>query len=78
MKANTEISLRRDRRMPALGLGTWQLTDDTAGTVSEALEQGYRLRNTSGDYGTQAGIGEAVARSGRHGVDLFIGTPAPV
>jgi 2,5-diketo-D-gluconate reductase A len=46
--------------MPVLGLGTWQLTDDTAGTVEEALRLGYRMIDTSGDYGTQPGIGDAM------------------
>jgi 2,5-diketo-D-gluconate reductase A len=49
--------------MPVLGLGTWQLTDDTAGTVEEALRLGYRMIDTSGDYGTQPGVGEAMRRS---------------
>jgi diketogulonate reductase-like aldo/keto reductase len=46
--------------MPVIGLGTWLLTDDTAGTVEEALRLGYRMIDTSGDYGTQPGIGEAL------------------
>jgi 2,5-diketo-D-gluconate reductase A len=50
--------------MPVLGLGTWQLTDDTAGTVAYALELGYPMIDTSRDYGTQSGIGEAVRRTG--------------
>jgi 2,5-diketo-D-gluconate reductase A len=49
--------------MPVLGLGTWQLTNDTAGTVEEALRLGYRMIDTSGDYGTQPGIGEAMRRT---------------
>jgi 2,5-diketo-D-gluconate reductase A len=57
------ISLRSGRAMPVLGLGTWQLTKDTAGTVVEALRLGYRLIDTSGDYGTQPAIGEAIQAS---------------
>jgi 2,5-diketo-D-gluconate reductase A len=49
--------------MPILGLGTWQLTNDTADTVAFALELGYRLIDTSSDYGTQPGIGEAIKRT---------------
>lgn len=49
-----------------LGLGTWQLTRDTPGTVAEALGLGYRLIDTSGDYGTQPGIGEALRRTELH------------
>jgi hypothetical protein len=46
-----------------LGLGTWQLTKDTAGTVEAALRLGYRMIDTAEDYGTQPGIGEAIKRN---------------
>jgi 2,5-diketo-D-gluconate reductase A len=62
--ANSETVLHTGNRMPVLGLGTWQLTDDTPGTVENALRLGYRLIDTSGDYGTQPGIGEGIRRSG--------------
>jgi 2,5-diketo-D-gluconate reductase A len=60
----SDVELRTGRLMPCMGLGTWQLTHDTAGTVAAALELGYRLIDTSGDYGTQAGIGEAIRGRG--------------
>ena len=50
--------------MPAFGLGTWLLGPDAAGTVAYALELGYRLIDTSSDYGSQPGIGKAIAASG--------------
>ena len=59
MNMNT-VTLHGGREMPVLGLGTWQLRNDTRGTVEEALRLGYRLIDTSGDYGTQRGIGEAL------------------
>lgn len=43
-----------------MGLGTWKLTDNTAETISSALNLGYRMIDTSGDYGTQPGIGEGI------------------
>ncbi|MGH8167719.1 MAG: aldo/keto reductase [Woeseiaceae bacterium] len=58
------IPLYTGRRIPVLGLGTWQLTDDTAATVARALELGYPMIDTSGDYGTQPGIGEAIRQAG--------------
>lgn len=48
-----------------LGLGTWELTDDAVGTVARALELGYRMVDTACDYGSQSGIGQAIARSGK-------------
>jgi diketogulonate reductase-like aldo/keto reductase len=64
MDAASTIALRTGNRMPVMGLGTWQLTRDTAGTVTTALQLGYRLIDTSDDYGTQPGVGEAIKRSG--------------
>ena len=63
MTNHSNVELRTGRSMPVLGLGTWQLNDDTAGTVEEALRLGYRMIDTSGDYGTQPGIGEAMRRT---------------
>lgn len=63
MTIDTTVRLHTGRTMPALGLGTWLLNDDTAGTVEEALRLGYRLIDTSGDYGTQPGVGEALRRT---------------
>jgi diketogulonate reductase-like aldo/keto reductase len=53
--------LRTGREIPVLGLGTWMLTSHTRDMVANALRLGYRLVDTSGDYHTQAGIGEAIA-----------------
>jgi diketogulonate reductase-like aldo/keto reductase len=50
--------------MPALGLGTWELTDDTEGAVKHALGLGYTMIDTSGDYGTQGGVGEGIRKDG--------------
>lgn len=60
------VSLRTGNRMPVLGLGTWELTHETAESTAHALRLGYRMIDTSGDYGTQPGIGDGI-RS--HGVD---------
>jgi 2,5-diketo-D-gluconate reductase A len=49
------------REMPAIGLGTWQLTGDEANSdIEHALGIGYRMIDTSGDYGNQPQIGEAL------------------
>jgi 2,5-diketo-D-gluconate reductase A len=47
--------------MPVIGLGTWQLTgEDAARGVRNALDVGYRLIDTSGDYENGREIGHAV------------------
>jgi len=74
MHEQPQITLHTGRTMPVLGLGTWELTNDTAATVAAALDLGYRMIDTSGDYGTQPGIGQGVAQSGIQRDRLFIVT----
>lgn len=74
MDAQSTVTLRTGNKMPVIGLGTWQLTVDTAGAIQKALELGYRMIDTSGDYGTQPGIGEGIKRSGLDRSQLFIVT----
>ncbi|MFN2588657.1 MAG: aldo/keto reductase [Actinomycetota bacterium] len=62
MDGQSTVTLRTRRKMPVLGLGTWQLTNETAGTIAKALEIGYRMIDTSGDYGTQPGIADGLRR----------------
>lgn len=67
------MRLHTGNEMPALGLGTWELTRDTAGTLLRAFELGYRMIDTAADYGSQPGIGEAIRRSalGRDAIYLI-------
>jgi 2,5-diketo-D-gluconate reductase B len=51
-------------RIPALGLGTWQLSGDVAQRmVGYALSIGYRHIDTAQMYGNEAEVGEAIASS---------------
>lgn len=68
------VRLLSGTEMPAIGLGTWQLKHQTADTVARALEVGYRVIDTSGDYHTQRGIGEAIRAWGGPRESLFIVT----
>ena len=74
MDKNSTISLRSGNDMPVLGIGTWKLTDNTAAAIVEALNQGYAMIDTSGDYGTQPGIGEGLRRADRSRDDLYLVT----
>jgi 2,5-diketo-D-gluconate reductase A len=67
------ISLATGLQVPALGLGTWELRGG-ARTVSTALAVGYRLIDTSGDYGTQPAIGNAIRESRVPREDIFLVT----
>lgn len=74
MNRETTIPLHSGNQMPILGLGTWQLTKDTAATVARALELGYPMIDTSGDYGTQPGIGEGIRSSGADRDSVYLVT----
>lgn len=74
MDIRSTLKLHTGRGMPVLGLGTWQLTDDTPGTIEKALELGYPMIDTSGDYGTQPGIAEGIKRSDRDRSDMYVVT----
>jgi diketogulonate reductase-like aldo/keto reductase len=69
-----KVLLHTGNQIPILGLGTWQLTHDTPGTVSRALELGYCMIDTSGDYGTQPGIGEAIRQCETDRQSLYLVT----
>lgn len=74
MNLKATITLNTGREMPILGLGTWQLDDQTAETIREALGLGYPMIDTSGDYGTQPGIGEGIKKSGFERDDFYLVT----
>lgn len=74
MNARSTIVLRSGREMPVMGLGTWKLTQETAATVAKAIELGYRMIDTSGDYDTQPGVGEGLRMSEMDREDLYLVT----
>lgn len=74
MTKDSRIELHTGNTMPIMGLGTWMLTKDTASTVAYALKLGYRMIDTSSDYGTHKGIGEAIKMSPIDRDDLYIVT----
>lgn len=59
-------------RMPLLGLGTRDLNFHTADTVCSALELGFRMLDTSPEYHTQRGIGDAMRACGFERHELFV------
>jgi 2,5-diketo-D-gluconate reductase A len=74
MDRQSTVTLHSGNEMPVLGLGTWQLTDNTAGTVEAAMRLGYRMIDTSGDYGTQPGIGDGLRRPGMKREKVYLVT----
>lgn len=69
------ITLHDQTTIPQLGFGVFQVPpDDTAATVATALEVGYRHIDTAQMYGNEAGVGEAIARSGIERDELYVTT----
>ena len=69
------IRLADAHEMPQLGFGVWQVENDEVGKpVRVALESGYRLIDTAEGYGNEAGVGEAIAKSGVAREDIFLTT----
>lgn len=74
MGPDSTLMLRGGNQMPVLGIGTWQMTENTAGTISAALAAGYRLIDTSGDYGTQPGVCRGIRQSEVDRSEIFVVT----
>ena len=61
--------------IPKLGLGTFGRTGEAGvDAILSALNIGYRHIDTAQSYGTEAGVGEAVRRSGLPRPEVFITT----
>lgn len=70
-----DIRLNNDVRMPAFGLGTWQIpARQTPGAVLWALQTGYRLIDTSLNYWNEPEVGQAVRHSGLDREEVFVTT----
>ncbi len=60
-------------RMPCVGLGTWQTTNDvTKSAVLAAFACGYRHIDTAAAYGSESGVGAALRESGLPRAEVFI------
>ncbi|MGV9284412.1 aldo/keto reductase [Streptomyces sp. NPDC003730] len=64
--------------LPALGLGTWPMSDDEAERgVSEALRAGYRLIDTAANYRNETGVGRGIAAAGLPREEVVVTTKLP-
>ena len=70
------IRLNNGRLIPAIGLGTWMVSDGQAAvnTVMHAVESGYRHFDTASMYGNEKGIGRGIRECGIDREELFITT----
>src|SRR3989344_6859227 len=70
------IILNNKVRMPALGLGVYQIPkgSETENAVLSALKIGYRLIDTAALYGNEQDVGNAIRKSGIAREEIFITT----
>ena len=73
-----EYSLRDGNSIPAIGLGTFGLNEQSGiEAIVSGIADGYRLLDTAYNYGNEDVVGEAVRRSGIDRSDLMITTKLP-
>lgn len=73
------IHLSSGYDMPALGLGTWQLTGETCRrSVADALGMGYTHIDTAIAYGNHPQVGEGIKDSGVDRESFFLTTKLPL
>ncbi len=68
------VRLPDGHMMPQLGYGTWQVTDDTANLVADAIAAGYRSIDTAAAYKNERQVGEGLAQSGVPRDQIFLTT----
>lgn len=66
--------LNDGNRIPELGLGCWNLREETATVLCEAVALGYRLLDTAAYYENEEAVGEGIRSCGVPRKDLFVTT----
>ena len=67
------VTLNSGFKMPKLGFGVYQISNDMAAKcVEDALSCGYRLIDTAQSYHNEEGVGQALLNSNIKREDLFI------
>lgn len=67
--------LNSGHTIPALGLGTYKMSEETAEyAVNEALHIGYRHIDTAQMYKNEAAVGRGIKKSGVAREDIFLTT----
>ena len=69
------LTLNDGKAMPQLGLGVWQVANETAAEVVRfALESGYRAVDTAAVYRNEEGVGEGIRDAGVARDQVFVTT----
>ncbi|MFC4537012.1 aldo/keto reductase [Sphaerisporangium dianthi] len=69
------VKLVNGASIPAIGLGTYPMTDSEAEVVvADAIQAGYRLFDTAYAYGNEVGVGRGLRAGGVPREELFVTT----
>lgn len=60
METQSTMQLHTGSKMPVIGYGTWGIKGSAREATETAISAGYNMIDTSGDYGSQPGIAEAL------------------
>jgi len=72
------ITMNDGHQLPAVGLGTYQIRGgEGLDQVLTAIQDGYRLLDTSTNYNSEGIVGEAIRRSGIPRSEFFVTTKLP-
>ena len=76
---NTHVTLKNGVTIPAIGFGTWQISDgkDAYEAVITALEAGYRHIDTALAYRNEKSVGKALIDSKIPREEIFVTTKLP-
>ena len=78
MAAIATHRLNDGRTIPAIGLGTYQLSGENGiESIVSAIDAGYRLIDTAVNYGNEEEVGEAIRRSGVDRDELVVCSKIP-
>ncbi len=73
-----EITLKSGRKIPQLGLGTWELTGDVGvKAVKEGLLMGYNHIDTAVQYNNHKEVGRGIKESGKERDSFYLTTKIP-
>ncbi|SCU94196.1 LAME_0F06524g1_1 [Lachancea meyersii CBS 8951] len=75
MSSQTVLKLNTGATIPAVGLGTWDSSDEEAyNSVIAALKTGYRHIDTAAMYRNEVPVGKAINESGVPRSEIFVTT----
>lgn len=75
VKPQLTIQLSDAQRIPQVGLGVWQASnEDARAAVRVALQEGYRHVDTASIYGNEEGVGEGLRDAGTPREQVFLTT----